>query len=112
MLADLLQHTIDIYRAQAGPGVQTGYGTDPYNGGISCLIQPVTGEYTSKTDQNYGRQYNCIMQTGTDISISDRVIDQDGKTYQVTGSFNRNYGTMTPHITMILTEEAMEGPDV
>jgi len=109
---NLLTNTIDIYRAQQGTGNTTSYGDEPYNPGVACLIQPIIGEYTSKVDMNFGRQYHCLLPVDTDINIADRCVDADtGKTYQVSGSLYRPYGNATPHITMILTEEATEGPD-
>lgn len=111
-LIDLLSDTIDIYRTTQGPGVQTSYGTAPLNSGLNCLIQPFTGEYFGKTNDAFGRAYNCFLPLGTDIMISDRVIDQNGKVYQVTGSFNRAYGQNTQHLTVTLTEEPTAGPDL
>ena len=108
----LMSDTIDIYRAQAGPGVVTSYGDTPYNPGVPCLIQPVQGEFISKTDMNYGRPYTCLVAMETDLNLSDRVIDENGKTYQVTGSLNRDYGSpAVQHLTFMLTEEASQGPD-
>lgn len=107
----LLSDLIDVYRAQPGAGMTTSYGDEPYNPGIACLIQPVTAEFASKTDFNYGRSYNCFVPLGTDIQISDRCIDEFGKTYQVAATLNRPYGSNVPHLTVILEEEPMEGPD-
>lgn len=106
-LEGLFAHTIDIYRAQQGTGIKTSY--VEYNSGVSCLIQPVSAEFASKTDFVYGRSYNCLLSLGTDIAISDRVIDQDGKTYQVNATLNRNYGINVSHLTVILIEQASEG---
>ena len=110
-LESLLTDTIDIYRAGAGPGVQTSYGNTPVYSGVSCLIQPVLPEFGAKTDFIYGRLYNCLVPIGTDIQISDQVEDENGKTYSVTGTLNRGYGNTVQHLTVTMTEEATEGPD-
>lgn len=107
-LNNLLTNTLDIYRTQQGPGVQTKYGI--LTEGVPCLIQPQVGEFYAKTGMNYGRTYNCLMPLNTDILISDKVIDQDGIKYQVTGFFRRNYGSgAVQHMTVILTEETTAG---
>lgn len=111
-LENLLSDTIDIYRASTGVGVQVTYGTAPYNEGVACLIQPIAGEYFGKTNMSYARGYNCLLSLGTDIMISDRVIDEFGKVYQVTGTLNRAYGVNVQHLTVILTEESTAGPDL
>lgn len=102
----LLSDLIDIYRlAQQNNGIVTSYGTEPYNEGVPCLIQPITAEFAAKTDYVFGRSYNCFVPIDTDIKISDRVIDEFGKTYQVNATLNRPYGAAVPHLTVLLTEE-------
>lgn len=103
-LNSLLNMTVDIYRAGAGVGIQTGYSL--LNEGVPTMIQPITGEMFSKTGMNYDKAYNALFPMGTDIIVSDRVIDNHGTTYQVTGFYNRPYGSgAVQHITAMLTEE-------
>jgi hypothetical protein len=111
-LEALLSDTVDIYRVVGGAGIVTSYNMNsPLYSGVSCLIQPMVPEFTAKTDFTYGRLYRCLLPINTDIQLSDRVIDENGKTYQVTGTLNRDYGIAVQHLTVTMTEEAKEGPD-
>lgn len=110
MIEDLMFNTITTYRLTATTGIQKAYQVNLTNQG--CLIQPVTPEFAQKTGMVFDRTYNCLVPIDTDIEITDRAIDQDGKTYSVTGSLNRNYGYSVQHTTYLLNEESKATPDV
>jgi hypothetical protein len=59
----------------------------------------------------FDRSYYCQVDIGVDIQIADRVVDQDGKSYNVTGSRKGNFGITTQHITFLLNEESQATPD-
>ena len=74
------------------------------------MIQPVSAEFASKINEVFGRTYHLFVPINTDIQIGDKIIDQIGKEYRITGSLNRNYGR-NPHLTFIMTEEVKANPD-
>lgn len=107
----LLEHQITTYRMLPNP-LNANQSTSQINlQNQNCLIQPVTAEFAAKTGMVFGRSYNLLAPLEVDVQISDRVVDQDGKTYQVTGSLKRNYGFNTPHMTYYMTEESGATPD-
>lgn len=110
MFIDTLFNTITTYRLTATVGIQKSWRQNLIS--QACLIQPVTPEFAAKTGMVFDRTYNCMVEVGTDIQIGDKVTDQDGKKYQVTGSLNRNYGFNTQHTTYLLNEETQATPDV
>lgn len=107
-LLGLMEHRLTISRMKSGAGIQRIYQSIKIN--QPCLIQPVTAEYAAKTNQVFGRSYNCFLPIGTDVEISDKAVDQDGKEYRVTGTLKRNYGR-NPHLTVWLTEQSKNTPD-
>ena len=98
----MLEHVITTSRRGSGAGVQRLWQTNLQS--VNCLIQPVSAEFASKTNNVFGRTYNLFTDTGVDIQIGDKIIDQGNKEYRVSGSLNRNYGR-NAHLTFILTEE-------
>jgi hypothetical protein len=108
MPPDVLQHTITTSRLQTTAGIRNEYTTNLTD--YPCLIQPITAEFAAKTGMVFDSSYFCITQYPTDMQIGDKVVDQDGQSYQVTGSLNRNYGFNVPHVTFLLTEEMKKAP--
>jgi len=107
-LYSLLTQSATVSRLQQGVGLKSTYQVVEQS--LACLIQPVTAEYAQVTGMVYGRTYNGYFKLGADIQINDRVTDQDGKVYGVTGSMKRNYGSF-PHLTILLTEQPATGAD-
>ena len=106
----LLSHTITTYRNKpTGIGITKSFQINLLN--VAALIQPVTAEYANKINEVFGRTYNLYLPLGTDVQISDKIIDQDAKEYRVTGSLKRNYGVSEPHLTFIITEQVTSTPD-
>ena len=75
------------------------------------MIQPLSPEYAAKNYNVFGRAYHLYVPLGSDVEIGDRVTDQDGKTYNISGSLLRNYGQHGQHITFWMTEEVGQTPD-
>lgn len=105
----LMTHTITTQRYSAnGVGVHQSYQT--YLQNVPCLIQPVSARYAKEINAVFGRTYNLFVALGTDLQTSDKITDQDGKVYQISGSLKRNYGA-NAHLTFIVTEQVTSGPD-
>ncbi len=80
-----LVHRINTFRNQAsGVGIQRAYVANLTS--VPALIQPLSAEYAQKINEVFGRTYNLFMPLGSDVEITDKVVDQDGKEYRVTGS--------------------------
>jgi hypothetical protein len=101
-------HTVSVSRLLQGSGVQSVMTV--VDAAVACNIQPVTAEYAQVTGMVYGRTYNGYFDLGADIQISDVLVDQQGKRYQVTGTLERNYSG-EPHITALLSEQPKASPD-
>lgn len=110
MPPDILYNTISTQRMVPSGGIKKQWVNNLT--GLACLIQPITPEYAQKTGMIFDRSYFCIVQTGADIQIGNRVTDQSGKNYEVTGSRNINYGYNVQHVTYLLSEEAQATPDI
>lgn len=109
LLDTVLYNTISTERLTASTGITKTYQTNLTN--VSCLLMPITPEFAAKTGMVYDRSYTCMVDPGVDIQISDRIIDSTGKSYQVTGSRNMNYGITVQHVTFLLNEESGATPD-
>lgn len=107
-LSSFFVHTITVSRRLATTGFKSSYQTV---GTFSCNIQPVTAEYAAVNGMVFGRTYNAYLSDAADIQIDDKLIDQDGKEYRVTGTQKRNYGYSQPHLTLMLSEEPTSGED-
>lgn len=110
LISGIFYNSITTYRLKSTVGIQKSYVQNLVN--QPCLIQPITPEYAQKTGMVFDRSYFCQTDIGVDIQISDRVIDQDGKKYQVTGSRKGNFGITTQHVTYLLNEEVQATPDI
>jgi hypothetical protein len=110
LISGIFYNNITTYRLTATVGIQKSYQKNLTN--QPCLIQPITPEYAQKTGMDFDRSYFCQTDIGVDIQTTDRVIDQDGKSYQVSGSRKGNFGMTTQHVTYLLSEEAQASPDV
>lgn len=105
----LLTHRITTYRNKPnGIGIQRSYMTQLLN--VPAMIQPLSPEYAAKINEVFGRTYNLFLPLGTDVQMTDKIVDQDGKEYRITGSLKRNYGG-NPHLTFIISEQVEAGPD-
>ena len=104
----LMVHVITTYRMQATVGIQSSFVKNLSN--VNCMIQPVSGEFGKKVNDVFSRSYNLYVPTGIDIQIGDKVTDQLGKSYQITGSEERNYGSI-PNLTFTMNEEVKITPD-
>lgn len=104
----LMVHQINTFRLKAGVGIQKTYQKNLIN--QQCMIQPMSPEYAAKSGMTFGRAYHCYVPLGTDIQMTDKLIDQDNKTYMISGSLKRNYGSV-PHLTFLMTEEVAAIPD-
>jgi hypothetical protein len=109
ILDDKFTHVASVYRNTATTGWKSAY--QQVETGLACLIQPVIAEFYSTTNMAYGRTYNGYFKSGADIQISDYIIDQTGKRYNVTGSMNRDYGNLVSHLEVLLTEQPKATPD-
>src|SRR5580765_3497943 len=106
----LLIHQITTYRNRlTGVGIQRGYILNLQD--QPCLIQPVSAEFANKINEVFGRTYNLFVDLTVDIALGDKIVDQDGKEYRVTGSQRRNYGASAPHLTFVITEQVKSGPE-
>jgi hypothetical protein len=98
-----LVHRVTTYRLQSGSGMQKNY--EPNLIDQAAFIQPMSAEYAQKANLVFGRAYNMYTTINVDIKNGDKVVDQDGKEFRVSGSLRRNYG-FNPNVTYWLTEEA------
>jgi hypothetical protein len=98
-----LVHRITTSRLQAGSGMQKSYAANLVD--YPVMIQPMSAEYAAKVNMVFGRAYNMYTAVDADIKNGDKVVDQDGKEYRVSGSLKRNYG-FNQNTTYWLTEEA------
>lgn len=99
----MLQHSVLTYRLKQGTGVGrvfTANLTDE-----PCLIQPMNAEFSARVGMTFGRSYFCYTNIATDIKLGDKVVDQDGKEYRVSGSMKRNYG-FNQNMCYYLAEQA------
>lgn len=105
-LTSMFFHRITTYRLRAGTGVQKSYTANLRS--LPCFIQPMSAEFSTKIDMVFGKSYYCYTSLNADLKQGDKVIDQDGKEYRVSGSQKRNYGSQ-PNLTFYLSEQAGDG---
>lgn len=101
----MLKDTASVQRLKQGTGVQSIFTVESTE---RCLIQPVTGEFASVTDMVYGRTYYGFFRSGADVQIADKIVDQNGREFHVTGIMLRDYGG-SPHLTALMTEDSGGG---
>lgn len=93
--------TLTIFRKQAGTGMRNAYvqiGVDfGAIQGISVADQQVDHE-------SWGKIFRCYAQLEADIQPGDRIIDQLGSDYRVTGVQNLTFGS-NPHRQLLLTTD-------
>lgn len=105
-ISNLLQHRVTVYRMGKGAGIAIGYQKHLIN--VPCFIQPMSAEFAAKVGMAFGKSYYCYANVNVDIKQGDHVVDQDGKTYGVSGSMKRNYGR-NQNMTFYLSEQAGTG---
>lgn len=101
-----LNNSLTTYRLAQGAGVTKTYALNLTD--VAVFIQPMSAEYSAKLGMTYGRSFNCYTQISVDIKKGDKVVDEDGTEYRVTGSLRRKYGH-NPNATFWLTEQAGDG---
>ncbi len=106
----LLTHRVTTYRnLPNGTGIQKSYQQNLIN--QPCMIQPLSAAYAAQANMVFGRAYNLFVPLGTDLQLSDKLVDQDGKSYEISGSLKRNYGA-NAHLTFLINETLTAGiPD-
>jgi hypothetical protein len=103
----MLTDTISTQRLKYTSNTNSSYKTNLT--GQPCLIQPVSPEFAAKTGFAFGKSFKCFLPIGTDIVMSDKVTDEFGNLYTVTGSLNRPYGMNTQNLQVILEQQAGQG---
>lgn len=102
LMSSLYTHTISTSRLAAGVGIQQTYQAKLTS--VPCFIQPFTPEMAAKTNMVYGKSFNCYLDITNDVKEGDKVTDQNGTKYSVSGLMYRNYGG-NPHLTLTLVKE-------
>lgn len=96
-------HTIAISRLGADAGIRTTWSSVATN--VPVFIQPMQAEFAVQLKIARMRAFRMwLYNVSQDIQIKDRVVDQDGKTYEVRGIEKHNYGEH-PHLDIFLEQE-------
>lgn len=107
-LDTLFVHTVTTYRMQAVAGIRSGL-VQKYV--LKCMIQPISNPDQLIEGMVWGNTFKGYFHDYADVRVGDRLLDQSGQAYSVTGTNLVNYGS-GPHIECMLTVDNSTKADV
>lgn len=85
MILGAANTAISVYRYVVSSNKRT-YGGTPIATGIDAFLEPIDPKLAAVIDAGATWQtFTCIIQSGVDIKINDKVVDTDGNEYIVQG---------------------------